>query len=279
MIEIEFFGVRGSTPCSGEATLATGGNTSCVSLSVDGEDLIILDLGTGARYLGAKLCTEDRLPVSVTALVSHLHWDHVQGIPFFGPLLDAESELRIVGPKQSDCSLEEAIHRFISPPLFPVEMAAIPAKLSFLEASDGVMTIGSATVSIAPLLHVGTTNCYRIDDTGTGSVAYLSDHQEPSDGVVPTEIAEFCSGVDLLIHDAQYDAAELAIRSDWGHSTAAFAVNVALAAKAKRLVLFHHDPAHDDRWVADTTIQAQKLAGTDLEVIAAVEGLVITSGT
>lgn len=277
MIEIDFYGVRGSTPCSGPATIKTGGNTSCVALSVDGEDLIILDLGTGARYLGAKLCATKILPLKCTALVSHLHWDHVQGIPFFGPLLNQEFQLHIVGPKQIEDTLEEAIHRFISPPLFPVEMAEIPARLSFHEASEGVMTIGSAAVSIAPLNHVGSTNCYRIDGPSSGSVAYLSDHQEPPDGAVPSEIASFCSGVDVLIHDSQYDAEELLLRSDWGHSTAEFAVNVALESNAKRLVLFHHDPAHDDAWVADATAKAQAQAGDRLEVIAAVEGLRLTS--
>ena len=278
MIEIEFYGVRGSTPCSGPGTLETGGNTSCVAVSVDDDDLIVLDLGTGARYLGAKVCATEIVPVNVTALVSHLHWDHVQGIPFFGPLLNENSELRIVGPKQVGSTLEEAIHRFISPPLFPVEMTEIPAKLSFTEVSDGVLSIGSATVSIAPLLHVGATNCYRIDGPGGGSVAYLSDHQEPADGAVPADIASFCSGVDVLIHDAQYDAEELLIRSDWGHSTAEFAVNVALESEAKRLVLFHHDPSHDDAWVANAAADAQALAGDKLEVIAAVEGLSLTSG-
>ena len=195
MIEIVFYGVRGSTPCSGPGTLKTGGNTSCVAVSVDDEEMIILDLGTGVRYLGAELCSTEILPLKCTALVTHLHWDHVQGIPFFGPLLHPETEMCIVGPKQADHTLEEAIHRFISPPLFPVEMAEIPAKLSFVEASEGAMNIGSATVSIAPLRHVGITNCYRIDGPSSGSVAYLSDHQEPPDGAVPADIAAFCSGV------------------------------------------------------------------------------------
>ncbi len=154
MIEICFYGVRGSTPCSGPETVGVGGNTSCVTVSVNGEDPIILDLGTGVRYLGADLMEAGRVPFKGTALVSHLHWDHVQGIPFFGPLLSEDSELRIIGPKQVGPTLAEAIHRFISPPLFPVEMADIPARLSFVEASDGVMTIGAATVSIAPLAHV-----------------------------------------------------------------------------------------------------------------------------
>ena len=278
MIEICFYGVRGSTPCSGSETVGVGGNTSCVAVSVNGEDPIILDLGTGVRYLGAELMEAGRVPFKGTALVSHLHWDHVQGIPFFGPLLSEDSELRIIGPKQVDPTLAEAIHRFISPPLFPVEMADIPARLSFVEASDGVMTIGAATVSIAPLAHVGATNCYRIDGPNGGSVAYLSDHQEPSDGVVPEDVAAFCKGVDVLIHDAQYDSEELALRHNWGHSTAAFAVNVAHACEAKRLVLFHHDPSHDDEWIAQATAQARALAGPDLEVIAAVEGLSLTSG-
>ncbi len=278
MIELTFYGVRGSTPCSGPGTLQTGGNTSCVSVAVDDDDLIVFDLGTGARYLGADLCSTEILPMKCTALVSHLHWDHVQGIPFFGPLLHPETELHVVGPKQTDFTLEEAIHRFISPPLFPVEMAEIPAKMTFHEASRGTMTIGSATVSIAPLLHVGATNCYRVDGPSSGSVAYLSDHQEPADGSVPADIAEFCADVDVLIHDAQYDAAELLMRSDWGHSTAEFAVNVALASNAKRLVLFHHDPSHNDDWVADATAKAQAQAGNRLEVIAAVEGMTLTSG-
>ncbi len=280
-MEISFFGVRGSTPCACDETRGVGGNTSCVLVRVGDEAPIILDLGTGLRYLGMEIMKElGDSPFTGTALVTHLHWDHVQGLPFFVPVLRPDSRLTVVGPEQeNEQTLRSAFETFISPPLFPVDLEILPGTVDFIETSQDVMTIGSVEVTVAPIEHVGRTNGYRIQN-GTGSVAYLSDHQQPIDGslTVPASVVELCRDVDVLIHDAQYDAEEFTTKSHWGHSTVDFAVAVARESGAKRLVLFHHDPGHDDGWVAEATEHARSLAGPDLEVLAAVEGLTLHSG-
>ncbi len=281
MLSVTFYGVRGSTPCSGDDTRGFGGNTSCVLVEVPGQDPIIFDLGTGVRYLGADLEAEGRASgFSATALISHLHWDHIQGLPFFRPVLGPGSRLDIVGPRQDDGStLAAEIDNFVRPPAFPVRLADLPGDFTFAEAANEVLAIGRATVTCFDVPHVGPTNGYRID-AGRGSVAYLSDHQQPLDGSheVPEAIVEACRGVDVLIHDAQFDAEEFAQRANWGHCTPDFALELARRCEAQRLVLFHHDPSHDDEWVRDTVERIQAEAGEELVVIGAAEGLRLESG-
>lgn len=280
MIEIEFFGVRGSTPCSCRSTAGVGGNTSCVVLRCGDDAPIILDLGTGLRYFGDQLVANKTAPpFRGTALVTHLHWDHVQGLPFFVPILSDGAELTIVGPEQDTSTLKEAIEQFVRPPLFPVDLHVLPGSVNFVETSDAVLEVGSSTVLVRPVQHVGTTNGYRIDN-GSGSVAYIPDHQQPVDGSmsVSDDVLELCSGVDVLIHDAQYSAEEFAAKATWGHASIEYAVEVARQAGAKRLLLFHHDPSHSDEWVTQATLWAQALAGDAFEVIAATEQTTLTSG-
>jgi len=281
MIDITFYGVRGSTPCACDATMQYGGNTSCVLVRVDGADPIILDLGTGLRYLGQRLAKElGEQPFAGTALVSHLHWDHVQGLPFFAPLMKPEAQLRVVGPSQESGSLAEAVQAFVSPPLFPVHLADIPGSVEFTELTNDSFQLGTVTISSTEVEHCGVTNGYRIQN-GTGSLAYLSDHQAPADGSldVPASVIELCRDVDVLIHDAQYDLDEFDQKSTWGHSTIDYAVAVAAASGAERLVLFHHDPTHDDAWIDDAVAHARELAAGRFEVLAAAEGLSLRSGT
>ncbi len=278
MFDVTFYGVRGSTPCSDPSVARYGGNTSCVLVEVPGEPPIVFDLGTGLRYVGEKYGADQ--PFIGTALVSHLHWDHIQGLPFFGPALRPDSKLEIVGPLQDGCSLGEAFADGVTPPLFPVGLDDLPGNFTFREISSGCFTVGSASVTVFPVIHVGPTNGYRID-CGRASVAYISDFQQPEDGSLGLSetVVEMCRDVDVLIHDAQYDPAEFAAKSNWGHCTVDYAVEVALAAKVKRLVLFHHDPSHDDAWVDRARDHAAKLAGSTCEVIAAREGLTLSSGT
>ncbi len=291
MLEITFYGVRGSTPCSCDDTRGIGGNTSCVLVRLPDSPPIILDLGTGLRYLGDQLKKElGSEPFSGTALVTHLHWDHVQGLPFFVPLLRDGSELTVVGPPQTPRpdsppptrpgqALCDAIKDFVKPPLFPVELDHLPGNFEFIETDAGRITVGSAVITAGAVEHVGPTNGYRIE-TESGSVAYVPDHQAPVDGSldVPASVVELCRDVDVLIHDAQYDNEEFAQKANWGHSTIGYAVAVARASNAGRLVLFHHDPSHDDAWVAEAVDHARALAGPDLDVLAAYEGLTLRSG-
>ncbi len=278
MLEVTFYGVRGSTPCNGPAIARYGGNTSCVMVRVPGEAPIICDLGTGLRYLGLGLPPDE--PFVGTALVSHLHWDHIQGLPFFAPVLRPGAELEIVGPPQDELPLGQAFSAGLAPPLFPVKLDDLPGRFRFRETSDACFAVGSATVNVFPVTHVGPTNGYRID-AGGASVAYISDFQQPLDGSLEVSevVTEACRGVDVFIHDAQYNPEEFAMKSDWGHCTVAYAVAAAVAAEAKRLVLYHHDPAHDDGWVDEALDYATGLAAGACEVVAAAEGLTLHSGS
>lgn len=284
MIEIEFFGVRGSTPCSCPSTVGVGGNTSCVAIRVDDEPPIICDLGTGLRYLGDQLDAHrvmmngSGVPFVGTALVTHLHWDHIQGLPFFKPLLQAGAQLTIVGPDQEPGStLADEVSSFVCPPLFPVGLGDLPGTIDFLEVSDDSFDVGSARVIAASVDHCGPTNGYRIEADGK-SVVYIPDHQEPIDQPVdvPDSVVQFCRDADVLIHDAQYDDAEFADRATWGHSTYRYAARVARESNVSRLVLFHHDPMHSDEWIAKAVVEAQVVAGPDVDVVAATEGLVLS---
>ncbi len=281
MLDLTFYGVRGSTPCSCDATNGIGGNTSCVLVrGPEGDDPIVLDLGTGLRYLGNEMIgAVGEGEFAGTALVTHLHWDHVQGIPFFVPLLRPNARLRLVGPSQPGSDLETEIASFIRPPLFPVDLSILPCDIDFIEMSSGTIELGTSTVTVAAIEHVGPTNGYRIDN-GDASVVYIPDHQQPVDGTldVPASVVDFCRGADLLIHDAQYDDAEFAVKTTWGHSSIRYAAAVARASGVRRLVLFHHDPSHDDAWIARAVTEAQCLVGPGIEVMAAAEGLKLRSG-
>jgi phosphoribosyl 1,2-cyclic phosphodiesterase len=268
--------VRGSTPCPCEQNLRYGGNTACVALEVAGEDPIVLDLGTGLRFWG------DTQPVDGTfhgaALVTHIHWDHVQGLPFFPPADRPGASFDIYGPALDNGTLADAFDEFMRPPFFPVRARDLRGDYRFHDVSDTDLVIGNAKVLVRSVPHCGPTNGYRVDWDGA-SVAYVSDHQSPLDGSdrIAQSVLELCDGVDLLIHDAQYTPAEWAEKSHWGHCTTDYAIHVAAEAGAKRLALFHHDPAHDDDAVDRMLDRARDLAaacGLD-EVVAAHEGMTV----
>jgi phosphoribosyl 1,2-cyclic phosphodiesterase len=276
---VTFYGVRGSTPCSCDSNRRYGGNTSCVVIESEHRDPILLDLGTGLRFYGMTLPRDGSF--RGTALVSHLHWDHVQGIPFFTPMLAEGAQLDVYAPAQEGVSLADAVRTFIQPPYFPVEIDALPGSFEFHEVTDEVFDLDGAKVTVAQVPHCGPTVGYRIDCDGV-SVAYISDHQQPgvdSTAVAP-QVLELCQGVDLLIHDAQFDPDEFAARSDWGHCTVQYAVEVAARAGARRLALFHHDPSHGDERIDELLAEARGHAavlGVE-EVLAAAEGLTLSLG-
>lgn len=273
-MDVTFFGVRGSTPCAGESTARYGGNTSCVVLSSPGHEPILFDLGTGLRYFGH--CIPAGQPLRAHALVTHLHWDHVQGLPFCPPLLRGGSRLEVVGPAHDGVDFGEAFDQLMRPPYFPVRAHQLESEISFTTMEPGrPRVIAGATVTAAHVPHTDTTFGYRVERDGV-SVAYVSDHQQPDDPEhVDPAVLELCRGVDLLIHDAQYTEAEFAAKSTWGHCTIGYALHVAAAAGAKRLVLFHHDPEHDDDTL-DLLALAAAESGARLgldQVIVAAEGL------
>jgi ribonuclease BN (tRNA processing enzyme) len=274
---VTFYGVRGSTPSACDASRRYGGNTSCVVVSPEGCPPIVLDLGTGLRFFGLEGNHSD--PFRATALVSHLHWDHVQGIPFFSPLLSKGSVLDLYGPRQSVESLERTVTGFLSPPYFPVGLSDLPCEIRFNELDAGTFKVPGAQIRAAWVPHIGPTLGYRIECDGA-SIAYVSDHQQPgvSNHEVADEVLALCDGADLLIHDAQYDNFEFSIRSDWGHCTVDYAVEVAALASVGTLALFHHDPSHTDTRIDELTAAASvRGRGRGIgEVIAAHEGLTIT---
>lgn len=276
-MEVTFFGVRGSTPCSSDDHQRYGGNTACVVVERAGREPIILDLGTGLRFFGLERAHSD--PFKASALVSHLHWDHVQGVPFFAPLLSEGARLDLYGPAQGETSLSETVRSFLSPPYFPVDIDRLPCEIEFHELEDGEFEIDGASVRSAEVPHIGPTLGFRIE-CGDTSLAYVSDHQQPAVGSdhVSEAVLELAEDVDLLIHDAQYDDLEFSMRHDWGHCTVDYAVEVAAQAGAKTLALFHHDPSHHDSHIDELLASASRNARSlgVPEVIAAHEGLTVS---
>jgi len=259
-MSVTFHGVRGSTPCHGDDIVRYGGNTSCVSLVIPGEDPILFDLGTGLRYFGLGLPL-DR-PFSGTCLLSHLHWDHIQGLPFFKPLLDGGANLSLYAPaQQSGRDAAQIFSETVKPPLFPINFSEFPGNVEFHSVGDDEFAVGAAQVTSRFVPHVDSTLGYSVTWQGK-SVTYLSDHQMPADGSCsfsPGAI-DLCRGVDLLIHDAQYTTTEFADRDDWGHCTPEFAIRLASEAGVKRLALFHHDPSHSDDMLDEFLGEAIELA-------------------
>jgi phosphoribosyl 1,2-cyclic phosphodiesterase len=305
MPKVGFHGVRGSCPCSDPAMARYGGSTASVVVEPDDASVpVLLDLGTGCRSLGfslldryfpgasrpsdvqprdehdpASTAEHDNAKLHLSAFVTHLHFDHVQGLPFFGPALRSDVRLDVYGPIQ-DGTLSEAFSRFVKPPYFPVEVGELPGEVGFFELADGEQVkVGPSIVIAREVPHVGRTLGYRIEVDGV-VIAYLSDHQAPSaDGRVIMDVSEavldLCRDADLLIHDAQYTDDEFLAKWSWGHSTIAYAVEVARKAGARQLALFHHDPTHDDEQLDALAKQASQLAGSDLSVLMAAEDLVI----
>jgi phosphoribosyl 1,2-cyclic phosphodiesterase len=274
-LDVTFYGVRGSTPCAGDSTARYGGNTASVVLSDHGRDPILFDLGTGLRYFGLD-CPKGE-PITAHALVTHLHWDHVQGLPFCKPLLSEGSTLCAYGPSHDGVGFGEAFDHLMRPPFFPVRAHELCSDIRFLTMEPGVPhEIAGAIVTAAHVPHTDTTFGYRVERDGV-SVAYVSDHQQPIDDPehVDAAVLELCHDVDVLIHDAQYTPDELAARADWGHCTLSYAVHVAAESAARCLVLFHHDPDHDDAALdVLTAAAAEEGARRGVpSVIAAAEGL------
>jgi ribonuclease BN (tRNA processing enzyme) len=273
-VNVKFYGVRGSTPCSCDANRRYGGNTACVVLEGFDEHPIVLDLGTGLRFWGAEL---DEHGFTATALVSHLHWDHVQGLPFFTPMHHSGSSLHIIGPEQGDVGLREAFSGFLCQPYFPVGIEDLAGTFSFQSVGAETFAIGECSVTSRWVPHNGPTVGYRLE-ANNRSIAYISDHQQPGcqSTYVNPAVLELCEGVDVLIHDAQFTDAEFAKKFDWGHCTVDYALEVARQAKVNQLVLFHHDPSHSDDIVDDLADRLRAPAALDgIEVIAAAEGLKI----
>jgi phosphoribosyl 1,2-cyclic phosphodiesterase len=249
-VRARFWGTRGSLAAPGPDTIRYGGNTSCIEVRPTDGSLVILDSGTGIRALGLSL--NGSIPKRIDILLSHLHLDHLEGLGFFAPLWDPSTELHIWGPPSPTRSLSDRIAQYLSPPLFPVRLAEIPARLELHDAPEESWTLGSATVSARPIIHQGPTVGYRIEEDGK-ALAYLTDHEPALAADLTSVPAEWVSGyaiaagADVLIHDCQYTEAEYPDRAGFGHSSTHHVASFAKIAGARRLILFHHDPNHTDQ--------------------------------
>jgi phosphoribosyl 1,2-cyclic phosphodiesterase len=280
-VKATVWGCRGSLAAPGPDTIASGGNTSCLEIRLTDDSLLVLDAGTGIRALGLALGGRHQRPLHV--LLTHLHLDHIEGLGFFAPLWMKEQELHLWGPPSPVASLERRIARYLSPPLFPVTLDEMPARIHFHDFPDGEFEIGSATIRAAPVIHRGPTVGLRITDD-SGALAFIPDH-EPYLGFAPGEaVPSWTSGyalayqVDTLIHDAQYAEDEYPSRRGFGHSSLAHAVAFAQTSEADKLVLFHHDPLHSDSELEQLEQRACELwERSDLAPTLAREGMQITT--
>jgi phosphoribosyl 1,2-cyclic phosphodiesterase len=280
-VRLKVWGCRGSLPTPGAETVTYGGNTSCVEVCLDNGTVLVLDAGTGIVELGLELAKRGTRTVHL--FLTHLHLDHVEGLRFFAPMWNPAVELDIWGPPSPVSSLPERIARAFSPPLFPIDLHDVPANVRFRDVPREPWELGGAAMSADLVLHPGPTLGFRIEADGS-TLAYIPDH-EPAFAGVTGRTRDWISGagvaeqVDLLLHDAQYSAQEYEERVGWGHSSVDDAVAFADAVEARRLVLFHHEPRHDDEELARLEERASELRGDRYaQPMLAREGVVVPVG-
>lgn len=274
-MKVTLWGTRGSLASAGPETVRYGGNTSCVEVRGDDGTLLVLDAGTGIRRLGAALGQI----TSVDVLLSHLHMDHLQGLGFFAPIYRSEVEVHIWGPPSTTENLQARLIRYLYPPPFPVRLRELPCRLALHDVPLGRFEIGGLQVEAALVCHPGPTVGYRITERAL-VLAYVPDH-EPALGAerFPPErtwLSGFglAAGADVLIHDTQYADAEYPRFVGWGHSAAGHSLAFAAAAGVKRLVPFHHNPAHSDDEL-DRLVATMRAAHPPFEIIPGTEGLTL----
>lgn len=277
-MKVKFFGVRGSTPCPTPPNARYGGNTSCVVLTIPGEGPILFDLGTGLQAWGHTQPLDGTF--AATALVTHFHFDHVQGLPFLAAADRPGSRLDIYGPGETGTTTADLFTGFVRPPYFPVGIEQLRGSYGLHDVLHDDFVVGTAKIMVRPVPHVGLTVGYRVEHHGR-SVTYISDHQAPESlDSVDESVLELAAGTDLLIHDAQYTDEDWKTKSHWGHCTVDYAVDVAIKAGVRALALFHHDPSRSDVSIDRLTAQA-KVRGlaSGVEVFAASEGLCVQPGS
>lgn len=293
-LRLKFWGVRGSIPVPGASTVRYGGNTTCIEVRADGE-IIVLDAGSGIRLLGVDLEQEfGERPISLSLLISHTHWDHIQGLPFFLPAYNQKNQIRVLGYEGARAGLAAILAGQMETPFFPVSLRDLPSNIAIEELKEMEFSIGKVRVRSKFANHPGICAGYRLF-TQAGSIAFFPDN-EPYEllklhiadrdqtsvqdarafaKAERTKLVDFLQGCDVLIMDAQYTDAEYQKHIGWGHGSLSRVVSLALDADVRKLVLFHHDPAHDDGQIDDMLEAARMLvldSGKLLEVEAAQEG-------
>lgn len=245
-MQIRFWGVRGSTPTPQPENLRYGGNTSCLEFRSDAGSLLIADCGSGLRMLGKSLMKEFAgRPICANVLISHFHWDHIQGLPFFAPLYNEANQFNIYSYRPHGASLEETLGGQMTHPYFPVDMTAMRAKRSYTEVSTKAFQLDDFRIQPAHVNHPQGCLCFRIENNGK-SVVFATDN-EPGEPRYDRALREICRGADLLIYDSQYERPQLDHeKKGWGHSTWEEGVDLCVECGVKGLIIFHHDPDSDD---------------------------------
>ncbi len=279
-MKVKLWGTRGSLATPGFETEHYGGNTSCVEVHGNDGTVLVLDAGTGIRQLGVTLNNSVQ---RVDLLLTHLHMDHIQGLGFFAPIYNPNIEVHIWGPASTTMTLQGRLARYLSPQLFPIRLRELPCKLVLHEVPDEDFEVGEFRITSKLVCHPGPTVGYRIASP-QAAMAYLPDH-EPALGLRHFPMSpEWTSGyaiaenVDLLIHDAQYTREEYDAHIGWGHSSLDHALAYAALVHAKLLVLYHHDPAHNDELIEQISMAAIGREHPTFPVIAAAEGQTFVLG-
>ncbi len=273
---VRFWGVRGSTPTPDADKLKVGGNTACVEVEINEKIRIILDLGTGLRHLGTKILSEIKsgLRRQNILILSHTHWDHLQGFPFFAPIFQPHFDIPLFGPAKANRSLESMFAGQMEYDYWPVKFTQLPANIHVHELNEGETSLAPGLkITACRHIHPGVAFGYRIEYDGQ-SLVYMTD-TEHFKNQIDERVVELSKGADLLIHDAQYQDKEMNFKLGWGHSSWQQAVNVAKTAEVKQLALFHHDPERTDEQAFEIEAKAKEMFNKS---VLAREGLAIDLG-
>lgn len=258
-MKVRFWGVRGSLPCPGPTTIRMGGNTSCVEVVADGET-VILDAGSGIRPLGNRFL-KDGKPVKASLFFTHVHHDHIQGFPFFTPAFIPTTTLKVYGERKGDKSIKDIISGVMTEPYFPVPLAAMKSQMEFhdITEKETVEVSPNVTVITRRLNHPNGAIGYRIESTEKGKKRVFAYCTDTEHGAEPDQnVLDLAQGADAMVYDTAYTTQEYETKKGWGHSTWNEGVKIAKLAKAKRLLLFHHDPTHSDRDMAKILEDARR---------------------
>jgi phosphoribosyl 1,2-cyclic phosphodiesterase len=276
-MKVRFWGTRGSIAAPGKDTTVYGGNTTCVEVILGSGKRVVIDAGTGIRLLGRRL-EEEMERVEIHLLITHIHWDHVLGFPFFGPVYNESTRLFIDGYPSCMKGLRYAFDNHMGDGFFPVRFDELKAEIHYVDTmSRGPLEIEGTLIETIPLQHPQGGFGYRFTEDGKTLVFITDNELSEAAGVKrhPDEYVRFCRGADLLIHDAQYDQDEIESRRGWGHSEYVSTCRMAMRAGAKRLVLFHHDPWRKDAEITAIKARCDELvsaSGAQIEIDAATEG-------
>lgn len=269
-MRIKFWGVRGSTPTPERRNARYGGNTPCIEIRLANGTLLILDCGSGVRALGKRLTREHgKDPIHGFVFFTHFHWDHIQGIPFFLPLYREGNMFFFHAIRRKEEELKRAIEGQLTTPYFPVDTSAMRAVRNFYDLDGSLINICGAIIKSAPLYHPQECVAYRIE--ADGAVFVLATDTEPGSPPHDRWIRELAQGADMLIYDAQYTPEQLREeKRGWGHSSWLEGTRIARESNIRQLVLFHHDPDHDDKFVDGLVRDARQHFP---EVVGAAEGM------